>query len=127
MTTVPSTRQRAGPRPLEGAIARVEALRVNHKRVLTNGPTPVQRLAPADDNFVVTTNVSGGSILLLDDTFTTGTSAQAAASALQLAGATVRGIVVAGRFMNPDFSHETQDLWDSVERMPFDFDSCCIH
>lgn len=127
IATVPSTHARPGPRPLERAIARVEWLEKRHRHVLEAGPTPVVRLKPKDDNFKVSENVDGDRILLVDDTFTSGTSVQAAASALQLAGAHVPAAVTVGRFIKPGFSEESQALWESVERLPFDFDVCCLH
>lgn len=127
ITTVPSTHARSGGRPLEGVINLYPPLAKTYQRVLTNGPVPVKRLEPDDQNFVAMQKISGDSILLVDDTLTSGTSLQAAASALRLAGAEVRAGLVIGRYIKPTFSEETQALWDSVKGVTFDFDSCCVH
>jgi adenine/guanine phosphoribosyltransferase-like PRPP-binding protein len=76
--------------------------------------------------------VPGGRILLLDDTWTTGASAQSAAMALRRAGASSIATVVLGRHINPEF----ESLWGaglrpphafSIEDMPFLVDSCAVH
>ena len=50
----------------------------------------------------VHTPVSGGDILVVDDTWVSGGSAQSTAAALKLAGARRVAIVVLGRHVNPD-------------------------
>jgi len=49
----------------------------------------------------VRTSVRGRAVLLLDDTWVTGSSAQSAAVALKLAGASQVAIVVLGRYLDP--------------------------
>jgi hypothetical protein len=66
------------------------------------------------------------SVLLVDDTFTSGARGQSAASALQLAGAHVVAMVPVGRYIRPDFSPMTQTFWDDARRTRFDFESCCL-
>ena len=65
-------------------------------------------------------------MLLVDDTFTTGAEVQSAASALQAAGATISAAVVIGRYINPDFSQATQNLWEQAQSRPFRFERCCL-
>ncbi len=77
----------------------------------------------SDEGYRVTQSVCGKSILLIDDTFTTGARLQSAASALQLAGADVVAAVVIGRVINPEFSGA---LWERVSKMPFSFETCCL-
>jgi len=48
--------------------------------------------------------MDGKRILLIDDTLTTGATAQSAASALSNGGATVVGILTIGRMIKPSFS-----------------------
>ena len=76
--------------------------------------------------------VPGGRILLLDDTWTTGASAQSAAMALRRAGASSIATVVLGRHINPEF----ESIWSpgprpphafSIEGMPFLTGSCAVH
>jgi orotate phosphoribosyltransferase len=70
--------------------------------------------------------------LLLDDTWTTGASAQSAALALRRAGARSIVTVVLGRHINPQF----EPIWNtgprpshafSIEKMPFGLQSCAVH
>lgn len=91
------------------------------------GLREVERGRPREENFEVIADVRGRAFLLLDDTFTSGTHAQAAASALQEAGGDVVAVVPIGRFMNPGYDEATQALWDSVKDIPFDFGDCCLH
>lgn len=58
---------------------------------------------PAAERFVVTQEVGGEKVLLLDDTFVSGASLFSAATALRRAGALVAGPVVIGRHVNPDY------------------------
>lgn len=127
ITTVPSTKPRPGRRPLEDAIVMVKELASMHQRALERGPTVVERLRPAEDNFRAVGDLTGDAVLLLDDTFTSGTRVQAAASTLQAAGAAVTGAVVVGRFINPNYNAAATELWKRVNDVPFDFEWCCIH
>ena len=54
------------------------------------------------DRFQVLARPTGASVLLLDDTWVSGASAQSAAAALKLAGARHVAVVVLGRHVNPD-------------------------
>ena len=54
------------------------------------------------DRFQVQARPTGASVLLLDDTWVSGASAQSAAAALKLAGARHVAVVVLGRHVNPD-------------------------
>jgi predicted amidophosphoribosyltransferase len=65
------------------------------------------------------------SVLLIDDTWTTGASVQSAAYALKSAGARHVGAVVIGRHMRPDW----QDTAERVKKLrrPFDWDACAVH
>ncbi len=77
-------------------------------------------------------DLSGKSVLLLDDTWTTGGHAQSAAHVLNAAGARNVGFVVIGRHVRPDYepvqgSGET--CGDILEALPKDFDwaTCPVH
>ena len=54
------------------------------------------------DRFQVLARPAGASVLLLDDTWVSGASAQSAAAALKLAGARHVAVIVLGRHVNPD-------------------------
>jgi predicted amidophosphoribosyltransferase len=77
-------------------------------------------------------DVSGQSVLLLDDTWATGGHAQSAAQALLEAGATKVALVVIGRHIRRDYepvrdSGETcGDLFDALPER-FDWRRCAVH
>ncbi|MGO9149279.1 MAG: ComF family protein [Acidimicrobiales bacterium] len=72
--------------------------------------------------------MDGKRILLIDDTRTTGATAQGAASALSNGGATVVGILTIGRVIKPSFSETVNEYWQRQRgpRRPFTFDRCCL-
>jgi adenine/guanine phosphoribosyltransferase-like PRPP-binding protein len=72
--------------------------------------------------------MNGKRILLIDDTLTTGATAQSAASALSNGGATVVGILTIGRMIKPSFSETVNEYWQKQRgpRRPFTFDRCCL-
>jgi adenine/guanine phosphoribosyltransferase-like PRPP-binding protein len=71
--------------------------------------------------------MDGKRILLIDDTLTTGATAQSAASALSNGGATVVGILTIGRMIKPSFRETVNKYWQRQRdpRRPFTFDRCC--
>jgi predicted amidophosphoribosyltransferase len=126
ITVVPSSIGRPGSHPLAQAINMVPALADTYRALLQAGLHSAGHLAAGDDAFVVTGEATPGRVLLVDDTFTTGAEVQSAASALQAAGATISAAVVIGRYINPDFSQATQNLWEQAQSRPFRFERCCL-
>jgi orotate phosphoribosyltransferase len=63
-------------------------------------------------------------VLLIDDTWTTGGSVQAAACALKHAGARRVGVVVIGRHINREYGENDERL---RELPPFSWDTCAVH
>lgn len=84
------------------------------------------------NRFRATSDVSGQSILLLDDTWTTGGHAQSASQALLNAGSTKVALVVIGRHIRRDYepvrdSGETcGSLLDDLPEA-FDWSTCAVH
>lgn len=79
-----------------------------------------------------TTSVSGKTVLLLDDTWTTGGHAQSAAHALTTAGAQKVALVVIGRHVRRDYEpvHGSgENCGDILDAFPEDFDwaTCAVH
>jgi hypothetical protein len=126
MTTVPSSKPQIGVHALVTAIQRVGALRKQYEPLLRLGSRPVGHLQANDRAFDATQRLEGTRVLLIDDTYTTGATAQSAASALAIAGATVVAILPIGRVINPSFNQENKDYWERQRRMPFSFDTCCL-
>ena len=92
---VPSRRGRPGPHPLQVLLGEFLALPWAVLRIQP-GADPVAR-ALDPDRFRAPRPLTGASVLLLDDTWTSGGSAQSAAVALKRAGARSVAAVVLGR------------------------------
>ena len=105
VTAVPSSR-RPGPPPAERLIEGVPMLAAHHLRLLARGPGDGGHLQAGRDAFTLAPGVdraglAGLSVLVFDDTTTTGAAAQSAAATLRLAGARVSGVLVMGRALAP--------------------------
>ena len=94
---VPSGRGRAGPHPLRTLAAPYLARPWVSLRPRPGGDPWARALDPA--RFQVTGLLAGAAVLLLDDTWVSGASAQSAAVALKLAGAAAVAVVVVGRHL----------------------------
>ena len=126
VTSVPSSEDRPGAHPLERVIELSSELGPSYRTTLRRGPASIDHNQANDEGFVVFDDVEGESVLLLDDTFTSGARAQSAASALQLAGAEVLAMAPIGRFIRPEWNEEARSLFDSARAAGFDFDVCCL-
>ncbi len=126
VTTVPSGRGRELPHPLDGAIELSPWLRSWCHPLLAKGGGDVRHNHADEQAYVVTEEVLGLRILLLDDTYTTGAALQSAASALSAAGARVIGAVPIGRVIHPEFNEQTRRLWGRATASAFDFERCCL-
>jgi hypothetical protein len=126
--TVPSTRLpiRTGVHPLQLAVQQVSSLNDLHRVGLRRGPAPVGHLLANDRAFGVEIDVSGLTILLVDDTFTSGARAQSAVSALVFAGAARVSVLTVGRVIDPTFNDNCQRIWRWARRRPFNFSKCCL-
>lgn len=126
VTVVPSSGERTGTHPLVESLRMIKSWDQTLLDTLRKGPVQVGHTIADDAGFEPTQRVAGRSLLLIDDTLTSGARLQSAASALALAGAHVVGAVVIGRVMNPDFNQSSKDLWDRARRMPYAFERCCL-
>ena len=97
VAVVPSARTRPGPHPLASLLAPYLTLPWAGLTARP-GQHPVRELDP--DRFLAAP-VPGARVLLIDDTWTTGATAQSAAMALRRAGARSVVIVVLGRHVGP--------------------------
>ncbi|GAC1442403.1 MAG: hypothetical protein NVSMB55_13030 [Mycobacteriales bacterium] len=103
VTTVPSSRGRA-THPLRDMVSRQIVPTVARHADLLEPAKPVaaeQHQAQAG-MYRTSDRLAGRSVLLVDDTWTTGAHAQSAACALKLAGAGPVGILAIGRHFQPD-------------------------
>lgn len=78
------------------------------------------------DRFQVLAQPAGASVLLLDDTWVSGASAQSAAAALKLAGARHVAVIVLGRHVNPDDA-ASAPLLAGLAAARYDPSACAVH
>jgi predicted amidophosphoribosyltransferase len=126
VTTVPSgDRERDEHHPLKRIAGElVEPTRARYERILRRSEAEVIPRAFSPDKFVATRPLQGKAVLLIDDTWTTGASAQSAAGALKAAGAGPTAAVVIGRHLNREW-HENDRRLRGIER-PFDWSRCAL-
>ena len=126
VTTVPSgDRQRDEHHPLRRIVAElVGPTRARYERLLVRSATEIQPRAFSDQKFEPTRQLHGQAVLLVDDTWTTGASAQSAAAALKLAGAETVAAVVIGRHLNREWHENDRRLRGLAQ--PFDWNRCAL-
>ncbi len=126
VTTVPSSdRERDEHHPLLAIVAELTGqTRERHERLLRRS----EHEAPAHtfdaSKFEAVRDLEGEPVLLIDDTWTTGSNAQSAAAALKSAGAGPIAAVVIGRHLNRDW-HENDRRLNALPR-PFDWTRCAL-
>jgi hypothetical protein len=116
LAVVPTARARPGVHPLRALIGPYLECRWAELSSLPGGH-PVRDLDPAR---FAAAPVPDGRVLLLDDTWTTGSTAQSAAMALRRSGARSVAIVVLGRHVSA--AGEVDQA-----AMPFRPESCAVH
>ena len=114
VAVVPSCRGRPGTHPLQAMAAPYLSLPwVRWVRPSdADGPAPLD----PDPRRFRPERIAGASVLLLDDTWTSGASATSAAAALRLAGARAVAVVVLGRHLDAP-----------VPAMPYRSQLCAVH
>jgi predicted amidophosphoribosyltransferase len=126
VTTVPSgDRGRDLTHPLRGMVG--ELVGPTHQRyqlLLMRSRTEVPARAFSADKFEALRDLDGEPVLLIDDTWTTGASAQSAAATLRNAGAGPVAAVVIGRHMNREWEDNHRRLRGIP--LPFDWDRCAL-
>jgi hypothetical protein len=124
VTTVPSgDRGRDEHHPLRWMAGEVIGLTgERHQRLLERSAIEAPRREFDARRFRTTRRLDGQSVLLIDDTWTTGASAQSAAAALKSAGAGSVAAVVIGRHLNREW-HENDRRLRGITR-PFDWSRC---
>ena len=126
VATIPSgSAERDDAHPLRRLVGEVVApTRERHRRLLVRPGTPVPERVVDPGKFNPTADLDGESILLIDDTWTTGASVQSAAAALKTAGAGA-GTLVLGRHVNDDYGDNAARL-KALPR-PFVWEHCALH
>ena len=123
---VPSSQGGGGPHPIENVLNLSKSLSAAYMPSLERGEGPLGFNVASNNGYEVTRDVSQETLLVVDDTWTTGARAQSAASTLQIAGAQVAAIVPIGRLIDPLFNEESKLLWEQQRNIPFDFNHCCV-
>ncbi len=119
---VPSRRGRPGTHPLQALAAPYLTLPWVRLR-LARRDDPARR--DPDPSRFAAERIAGASVLLLDDTWTSGASATSAAAALRLAGARSVAVVVLGRHLDAPAAGREDGL--SPQAMPFRPWLCAVH
>ena len=122
LAVVPTGCGRPGPHPLLALSAPYLRLPVT-RLVIRPGE---QGRDPNPDRFSAERSTAGASVLLLDDTWVSGASAQSAAAALKRAGARHVAVVVLGRHVDPA-DRLGGPLAARLAPAPYDPAKCAVH
>jgi hypothetical protein len=124
VTTVPSSdRSRDPDHPLRRIVGElVGPTRERYAPLLRRSRVEVRPRQVHAGKFESTRKLDGESVLLIDDTWTTGANARSAAAALLGAGATRVGAVVIGRHLNRGWRDNDRRLRGLTQ--PFDWSRC---
>jgi predicted amidophosphoribosyltransferase len=127
VTTVPSSsRERDATHPLHRIVGELTGpTRGRHVRLLSRSEANVKAREVSLDKFEATQGLAGRSVLLIDDTWTTGANAGSAAATLKRAGAGAVAAVVIGRHLHRDWRENDRRL--RALPSPFDWDTCAVH
>jgi predicted amidophosphoribosyltransferase len=127
VTTVPSSSEaRDELHPLQRIVGGlVEPTRPRYERVLRRSSALAPPRTLSVEKFKSARKLHHQSVLLIDDTWTTGANAQSAAAALKLAGSGTVVAVVIGRHLNR--YHGNNDRRLRALRRPFDWNRCAVH
>ena len=127
VTTVPSSnRQRDHSHPLHRIVGELAGpTRARFGRVLSRTASTVQQRTYDPTKFEAIRDLTGTSVLLIDDTWTTGANARSAATALKQAGATTVAALVIGRHLHREYGDNDRRL--RALPSPFDWKNCALH
>lgn len=126
VTTVPSgSAARDEEHPLRHLVsAIVEPTASRFERLLRRSGTAIADRTVDPLKYSPSRDLTGESVLLIDDTWTTGANAQSAAGALKTTGAGRVAVLVIGRHINPDYRTNAARLRDLPA---FSWAVCAVH
>jgi predicted amidophosphoribosyltransferase len=126
VTTVPSgAGTRDARHPLQTIVGElVKPTRDRYEPLLVRGEHDTTPREFDARKFEPTRPLNGEAVLLIDDTWTTGASANSAAAALKHAGASTVAVVVIGRHLNREW-HENDRRIRNIAH-PFDWSTCAL-
>jgi len=127
VTVVPSTSGRRGEHPLRRIVATAVALtRDRYADLLESTADGGHDHECVPERYRALKTLSGESVLLVDDTWTTGAHAQSASSTLKAAGAARVAVLVLGRHINPEFTDHRSRIREALQK-GFSWGTCCVH
>ena len=126
VTTVPSgDAERDATHPLRHVVAEVVApTRDRHAALLARSDVACPPREFSAEKYRAASRLDGEPVLLIDDTWTTGASAQSAAAALKAVGAGPVAALVIGRHLNREW-HENDRRIRGIT-LPFDWERCVL-
>ncbi len=126
VTTVPSSDRRNDEHhPLRGIVGTLcGPTRDRHEQLLKRSTVPAAAHEFHAQKYESSRRLAGASVLLIDDTWTTGANGQGAAAALKRAGAARVAAVVFGRYLNREWHQNDRRLRGLVR--PFDWRHCVL-
>jgi hypothetical protein len=124
VTTVPSGSPERDPaHPLRTIVGElVRPTRDRFRRLLAPTGCVLPARTFSRERFSASPRLDGETVLLIDDTWTTGASGQSAAAALKAAGASRVAALVIGRHVNRDYGENDRRLRELPR--PFDWEHC---
>jgi hypothetical protein len=129
VTTVPSTSGRADE-PIAALAQMIGATHDRYQRLLWSNPQVPNTRDPRGDRYSALRSLVGESVLLLDDTWTSGAHAQSAAAALRAAGANAVGIWAIGRHFNREqpgeYGEAAQGYYRQARALGWSWERCCL-
>lgn len=126
VTTVPSSLLfRDDVHPLHHIVGElVGPTRLRYARLLRRTGTPTAAHTFSSDKYEPVIDLTNRSVLLIDDTWTSGANAQSAATALKTAGATTVAALVVGRHVSREHGQNDRRLRELPT--PFQWDVCAF-
>lgn len=132
VTTIPSTRpERTGPHPLRTMVGEVVGATSYRYRDLLQPRVEedAERRLPSAGRFTVSRPVVGSeSILLIDDTWTSGANAYSAVQALRAGGAGTVAVLAIGRWFRtsrpPDYQGSADSYYERARGRGWDWNRC---
>lgn len=125
VTAVPSGAERDQEHPLHHMLGTlIGPTRDRYSRLLERSQTALQPREFSTSKFIPTRELSGQTVLLIDDMWTTGSSAWSAAATLKQAGAAAVAMVVIGRYLHRDWGQNDRRLGRLSQ--PFEWSRCAL-
>lgn len=114
--TVPSLNQRPGVHPFTAIASAMKAVDDRLALVPAPGATNNRVVSASQFEVISERSLTGQHIIVLDDTWTTGSNAQSAALALREAGAQHVSIIVVGRWLSQNYGNNADFIRTRLRR-----------